>query len=446
MTVKNLKDLNSLSHEEFLSTAEDVLIDIHKINDKLAESIGQDMSAYRLSITSLQQLSCWKEIDSLEKERYRLWERMVDTLDDNLNVEIEDPTMTLHYLQLTPESALYEIPSYKASWELLEPTEDGDRFFSSANAADGHFWEPPDMENLIRRLIDPQNSSLCEMAGILSESSTLQKVQLQLDALCSSLPEDINDSLRKKRYYICLGFSISNLFKSATKDFVQLDAGELFEGRIREQEQIRKLQMFSYDQIPLSQLSVHAEKIVQQAYQKTNDSSLLKQFEEAHKPFIEVFSEFKKHSLFEQLEQEELAFYNELRRLLDKVVGYIPCYNPEDPSFWDKHIKSKEYKASKSLTSLLNKSPYDKIEYWEPDESISPHSIYGIIDEWSEKENLKYLMDIGATELYESTLQLNDKAEETADLIRQVYSGAKLEVLRFTRYRLSLFLEIVQNS
>jgi hypothetical protein len=469
MILQCLKSANLLSHTEFLSFANKLCFEISENsgneNPKVLEHIRRDLVDFASCIKDVSQHSIWSELDILEGKRYSLWEKIVDKLDDNLNLEITDYYFVLEKINLTLKTAYGEVPSYAASWDLLLPGETPERrIFPSRRHALGHYWMPKDMNTFIERLIDIKYKDLCEIAGIAADVAELSEIQQQFTVL--SLISDIEvtlSSLRKCRYYICVGFCVA--IKSDTdglkrlKKHVQIDAGVLFEDRFFQRGERMRMEKWSVDTLPFSLFFSLVEKSAQRLFEKEPDSGLYEDYQTDLPVLLKCYNAFRSHLLWEQFEKEEHAFYKEILLLLDKVTHFTCCYNADNEAIWERFTKSDTYNAASMLLyeyatnavtntggTLEGEESDSTISVsWEPGSPINHNAIEVIITYWGTTENRLHLTTLHALDLFERCIALNKAASDTASLIQNLHPDADLSTLRKYRYFMGLFLDVVED-
>jgi hypothetical protein len=450
------KSVNTLSHtslvaytREFL--AQSLLCGIRCTNDKVKELIRtRDLPAFEGALAALVANDVGCRIDELEARRYGLWEEIIDTMDENLNLEIEDYTFFLSRVGLTETSALQEIPSYRASWELCAPgTRAGCRVFLSRRSAKGHFWYRNEMDVMIGRLIDPAHAGLCAEAGITERVDALAAIEAKIAKLATGLSRPgILIKVRECRYMVCLAMivaSFDDTHVAQIKDRRYVKAFTLFGDRIARREEQRRMELFSFNHLSPSAFDAILDALAPAA-QREDALALpvLEDFNQSMAAYKTQLAAFRSHYLWERFETEETAFYQETLRLMDAVAGFIPCYDPDDPEVWEEHSTSATYQAALPLLEMLNRIPYDMFQYWEPDQNITSDTMQTMLDKWTEPENLDRLELLGCRERFERCRTQDDATRSLGLEIENDDPEADLDELRRQRDELTLILVLVK--
>ena len=145
MQFEDIKNSNHFSHLELPAYVRS-LIKLYNEKksskgDKLIKTVEEDLHEYEELCREAFKTDDDRRLDTLERERYRYFEQVVDRLDDNLMAWIEDYTGELRSLGMTEGEALKRIPEYGASWKILERP-DGKVIFPSEAHKGGHNWDP----------------------------------------------------------------------------------------------------------------------------------------------------------------------------------------------------------------------------------------------------------------------------------------------------------------
>ncbi|MFP4164841.1 MAG: hypothetical protein ACLFVE_12730 [Chitinispirillaceae bacterium] len=439
--ISSFKSLNFLSHAELLDSAREILDSVPDtcINASacLIKATETCLAEFRNNLSRCRALSLWPIIDESEQKRYALWEKIADKLDDNLNIFIVDEYSILKKIGLTKETAAHEIPSYDASWMLLDKS----KAFPIGRYSIGHFWKPALMNKLISRLTDPSNSALCQKAGIMSLVENLAKVEKSLKQQIKSLPDkQMVPRLRNSRYHLLsklkiLYYSKEEQSRITCKTCRYLNAGILFEDRFRTLQQIKNLETFSLDQLKLSQLADLVQSRAAIFFENESNDILEMLYHEFHPVFMKTLDAFRSHPLWDQFEKGEHDFYKESLLLMDKVFNHITCSNEEDPQVWEKHVHSEEFKRADYLFRYGrdDNRPLD----WEPGEIMNEEVFRTILDRWNASGCTRHLEALDASDLHRNCMNLNRTVREYAGFIRESQPRADIEILRRYRYELS---------
>lgn len=440
--ISSIKTLNFLSHTELLNSVREFLCSLRDAHPdqapQMVDITEKCFSDFQTAVIQCRTLALWPIIDEFEEKRYTLWETIADKLDDNLNIFIVDEYSVLKKIGLTKESALHEIPTYNASWMLL----DEDKTFPTGQCAVGHFWKPELMNKLISRLIDPSNVALCKKAGIEEQTDDLNRVETLLAKLTGSLPDpQIISSLRNSRYFLLVSLKV--LHSCSRKEYspennrncTYFNAGLLFEDRFRAKQQIDNFEIFSYDQLSLSSLARLIEHRAEQFFKAESNDILEMLFREFHPVFRSTLDAFRTHPLWDKFEKREHDFYKEALLLMDKVYNHLTCTNAQDPQVWEKQIRSEEYKAAEHLFRCGR--PEGHLLDWQPGDIMNTEVFDAILLKWCENGCAQDLEVIDALDLHRNCQCLNKAAENYAYLIQKTDEKADLGTLRKYRYEVS---------
>ncbi len=440
--IGSIKHLNSLSHTELLNYVREFLDSVAGAHPgtapKLVDIAEKCFSDFQTAVSGCRSLTLWPIIDEFEEKRYTLWERIADRLNDNLNIFIVDEYSVLKKIGMTRETALHEIPSYDASWMLLNE----DKAFPTGQCAVGHFWKPELMDKLISRLTDLSNNALCRKAGIVEQTDDLNRVEKLLTKLTESLPDpQLISRLRSSRYFLLVSLKVlhscsrKECSPEHNRNCTYLNAGLLFEDRFRAQQQIDSFQIFSYDQLSLSSLAGMIGQRAGQFFKDESNDILEMLLGEFYPVFRSTLEAFQAHPLWNQFERKEHEFYKEALVLMDKVYNHLTCSNAEDPQVWERQIRSKEYKAAKNLLGYGR--PEGHLLDWQPGDIMTTEVFDAILVKWCESGATHDLEVIDALELHRNCQYLNKTAERYALVIREANENADLGTLRKYRYEVS---------
>ena len=455
MPISNLKPTTTMSHSTYVGFVREFLQLPGNIagqwNLIVVERVRQDLVLFERDLAELVSSGEGRMIDDLEARRYYLWENIVDKIDDNLNLEIQDFTFMLSRLDLTPETARYEVPSYRASCDLLAPSSRGGdrRAFYSHLSADGHLWMPMDMDVLIGRLIDPHNMAQCESAGIAEHIPELASVERRIGELSALLPDKtLIGGLRDKRYYILLGMIVAGIRKvlgiCSLKNRNHIKAWKLFTERCRECDEMRKLQVFSFSQLSLGAFFAALKRIEPDCLEKKAlNPEMREEFTSDVREFTEILAAFRSHYLWERFESEETALYRETLRLMGAVTAFLPCYAADDPECWEQHSASATYQAAEILVNSLDVGPFDRFRFWEPREDLDFVTMRVMISKWDSPGNRNRLQILGALDFFDNCVRLDDSASDIAEEIQDDIPAADAGRLRMLRDKLCSFLRLV---
>ncbi|HMA65166.1 MAG TPA: hypothetical protein VKO63_08210, partial [Chitinispirillaceae bacterium] len=463
------KSLNSLRHKDFLLFVYDLHYkmahhpDIQQRPGEL-DTILLNIKEYAGYYKEISAFDTWAHIDNLEMNRYLLWEKIIDRLDDNLNLRITDYYGELYMLDLSLENAYNEIPSYSASRSFFESQDsNGESLcFYSEGSAHGHFWDPHKMDFFIRRLISPEFSTLCEITGILSDVNVLEQNQLQLESTLKTFPDCILlNKLRHARYCISFGLSMCILVGQSPLDRYKgcksIDAMVLFEDRIIEMSERKRLELFSIDLLPLStflSIVLQANDVFQK---RLPDSSVYKSYLENMPKLLKAYNAFRSDVLWDQFEKEEHAFYKELTLLLDRVTCFTQCYLADNEELYQKFINSDTYDSATTLLyeyvneSTVQNSGDTKEQIasetycisWEPGDSINFRAIKPILKYWGSAQNRLHLEVLNAEALFNKVVEFNNSVIRTSSMIKSKNPDADLDILREHRYYINVFCNIL---
>ncbi|HMA65760.1 MAG TPA: hypothetical protein VKO63_11195, partial [Chitinispirillaceae bacterium] len=430
------------------------VLDILQLNIKEYAGYYKELSCY----------DTWALIDDLEMNRYQLWEKIIDRLDDNMNIRITDYYCELYLLDLTLETAYNEIPSYSASRSFFEPADTtGEKLcFYSEGSAHGHFWNSGEMDFFIRRLINPEFRTLCEIAGILSDVNALELNQLHLDSALKTFSDCmLLNKLRESRYCISFGLSMYILVGQSPLDRYKkcnsIDASVLFEDRIIEMNERKRLEPFSIDMLPLSTFLSIVQQAADVFQQKMPDSTLYKNYLEDVSKLLKAYNAFKSDVLWDQFEKEEHAFYKELALLLDRITCFTQCYLADNEELYQKFLNSDTYDAATTLLyeyvneSTLQNSGDTKEQIasdtycisWEPGDPINYRAMKAILKYWGSAQNRSHLEVLNAETLFDNVVELNNAVIRTASLIKSKNPDADLDILREHRFFMNLFCNVL---
>lgn len=469
MDNQTFKSLNSFRHKDFLLFVYDLhyelahhpeiqsksgVLDILLLNIKEYAGYYKQLSGY----------DTWARIDNLEMNRYLLWEKIIDRLDDNMNLRITDNYGELYLLDIKLEAAYKEIPIYSASRSLFEPADaTGEELcFYSEGSAHGHFWNSTKMDFFIRRLISPEFRNLCEIAGILSDVFALEQNQRQLDSVLKTFPDCmLLNKLRESRYCISFGLSMCILVGQDILDRYKksnsIDASVLFEDRIIEMNERKRLEPFSIDLLPLSTFLSIVQQAADVFHQKMPDSTIYKNYLKDLPVMLKAYNAFRSDVLWDQFEKEEHGFYKELALLLDRITSFTQCYIADNEELYQKFINSDTYDAATILlyeyvneqtvqNSGDTKEQIASETYcisWEPGDPINYHAMKAILTYWGSAQNRSHLEVLNAETLFDNVVTLNNAVMRTASLIKSRNPDADLDILREHRFFMNLFCNVL---
>lgn len=452
MATNKIKDTTRLTHSGFLRFINELL---STVSDKDKEetiyvykAIEKDSAKYERLLEECRNCPQFGSIEELEAKRYSLFDDIMDIVEENLYVHINDKNGAFLFIDIEPGKAALEIPSFKASYELMqvEPENEDVTDFFFANE---HHWLPSEMDETIDHIIRREQHERCIEAGIISHIPELQLVEESLRELIPYLENaEAITELRELRYDICSLLTISGLeeFNSELNEPRVIDASYLFESRLAEREERRRLEMFSFDELTLTTLATLAENWAKEVTLSSKNENFKANIQKRLSEYLQILGLFRSHYLFEQFEREENSFYREVLRVMDRVVCAIPCYNAEDEECWNRHISTEKYKAARTLLEMLDRTPYDNYCSWEPDFPLPSDVLYTIIEKWNTVENRELLHRVGALELYENLRKLEENAAHSAMVIQLTNKHAKLEKLRHSRFGISIILSILTKE
>jgi len=466
---QTLKSSNSLRHKDFLPFAYDLHCELEhhpviQLKTAYLDSVMLDIKKFSDYYQELSHYDNWSLIDDLEMNRYNLWEKIIDRLDDNLNLVITDDYCELSWIKLTLENAYYAIPSYSASQKLIDlPYDTSEKIhFSSKRNAHGHFWNAKQMDLFISRLINPDVRALCETAGILYDVTALEKNQQQLDSALKTLHNlPLLNQLRETRYIICCGLSVYlSICQYPLKGYKEtnfVNATELFEDRFLELKERKRMERSSIDLLPLSLFLSIAKNAVATFHKKMPDSGLYKSYQEDAPRLLKAYNAFRTDILWDQFEKEEHILYKELALLLDKITNYTQYFSCDNEELYQKFINSDSYDAAITLLyeyddESTEQNGSDTKEHtasetygisWEPGDSINYHAMIEILKHWGSAQNRIHLKLLKAEELFDNVVKYNDAVLQTASLIKCNNPDADLDILRQQRYYMNLFFDVI---
>lgn len=449
---RSIKEIINLSHTNFISFAYDFVQQLMSHGgdreNLLAKRIVQDLETLGSLVYALTSCDAGRAIDRLEERRYRVWENIVEVLDDNLGLKVVDPDFLLPSCNLTEKDALLQIPSYAATWNLLEPGSDqSHRVFPTRASTCGHFWRNQDMGRLIARLIDPSREHLCKLAGIAETVELLRKLELELTSQICRLPApEAMDSIREQRYKIslCMKLCLHTDLRRLKKPH-SVEASTLVENRIHAMEEKRRMEMFSLDHLSPGSFLAIIKRISPRLLQPgVLTGTIREEFPALYAEFTRMIDSFKKHPQWDDFDGHEGEFYRSCVNLLDRVAAYIPCYTDRDGNLHRRHTTQNGYFAAMALLKQLNKTPYDSFTSWTPDQIIGFPVMDEMIYNWADPANQKLLQTCQATEMYESCAYLYDATATLAEKIMDESPPETLFRMRHLRYILSLIPGIAE--
>ncbi|MFP4418354.1 MAG: hypothetical protein ACLFSB_13875 [Chitinispirillaceae bacterium] len=445
------KKANTISHSHFAAFVRDFLKQASiKVPDNgfVIKALSERFTEFKNKLEYLLKEPLGAKIDALEGERYRLWETIVDRLDENMLIKITDKAYILLQRRLKEEDALMQIPKYKATWELLVPGSRGEnsRVFLTVGRSDGHFWNVDDMNNLIARLIDPLHSDNCSTAGIAGEVAALRIVERRLaESTAQFHDHSALQKVRQARHGVVVAMRVLNDLK--LKKWRSVDAYDIYEDRLKQEEQIRRLEMFSPDQLTPGAFF----RTLQNTVQKLVDEESLAEGRRAeiitrYEKFSGLIKQFQNHYLWEKFDKMEGEFYRSAVILLDAVSIHLPCLGAESKEIWEAHCRKDSYKAAMSLLEMIDSSPFKSFMYWTPDQLVGFPAMIAMVTEWERRENRKLLRACGVEEKFQAFCRLDAEVLDIAEEILDQAPAQSLLELRMVRYELSLMPEFRRRS
>lgn len=445
-----LRNANYLSHEEFYSFSLS-LLNITTFNtgtEKQIEDFRSLFMKYYDLLKACSSNAIWPILDEYEKRRYVLWEHISETIGDNLDISFSSEDLALlEQFDVDPLEALMKIPTFKASWDLVES--DGSYHVAFDRRTEGYYWLPDEMEVLISNFLDEKNQSVCETAGIISFVDEMREVEKYIEMLSFRLENnDILNELRLTRFFMMHRIEHSGIASRFSakrpRDFKFVNARVLLADQLREKFEIDRMQTFSYDQLMLSEYPRFA-KLWQE---KLNELSLYPSFEKSLKrrlaEFIRIMNKFRNHELWEQFEAAENEFCRECYLLLDKVSSFCFSIDMGDTECTELLGESDQALAVSELLQFLDKKAEKLFYRWSPDCPIDYSLFQSVVQKWNNVECSANLLTIDALDLFGSVQILNCKVNMIATQIEHLDSRADLAALRHKRFRLSEMMGALQ--
>jgi hypothetical protein len=457
MAFSSIGFFNTLTHQDLLNTVSTALggkrSAARSPESILLGRIKKDLEHYEQQLRLFLADPAGVVLDNLEQRRYALFDKIVDRIDDNLNFWILDDTDILDQIGLTEETAYDEVPSYISSWQLLQPSPDGDdrRIFPSESNADGHFWDNEEMTALVSRLIDPGHIELCKDAGIVEMVAQLRALEGEYEKIPVSreLSERIG-AIRDLRYHLCAGISLSkSLYKNKDpyKDSKDIKAIELFADRFKAVYEQQKLEMFSVDELAPDDFLTMMERFETESA-GTNEfiKHTKKNFVEALKEYRLTLELFRQHERWPDFKDLETDLYRLSIGLISKVSGFLACFDIDDEEYVKQHYESPHYQAARKLLKELEITPYHSFVLWEPDHTVEFRILEVMFEVWNEPEFRKDLQTLDATDLFDKCLHLDRATGLIAETIAGEDSEEILQTLRDSRSKLSLFFQVIRGE
>jgi hypothetical protein len=444
-----MKNLNLISHQNLLDYGNKVL-DIYKLEfetDLLFESALEAKKLFEAKLMSISP-TVRSDLEKLDAAYFSLWDQIISTLQNNLNIEIEDPVNILEFLDLTRESALMCIPEYASSCNVFGSVKAIESTFHPFNNAFGNYWPHKDMNALIESLCNPVNKENCRNAKIEGFVNNLQLVVKQISTLGenSDITNNLFRELRNERIEFCRIIVLldSDFCSFKVNPSRKFKAYELFSDRLLVADQSSELEKFSLNDLSLDSFYSLLLRF-RESLPKNNKlidklpDDIFTQIEQ----FEEILFSFKSSQLYESFQSNETNFYRKFEMLLFGITSNIRYVASDDQNAWNAHTQTAPYKTALSLFADIGQSPYSNLSKWQRGELLQPNMVLKILKMWDITFHRNHLTILGLEELFDSCINSEDAARTIADDIFIDNSKADINSLREARYSAGLIISMV---
>lgn len=453
MQFEKFKNVNRLSHLEvpryIRSLIELYTAEHGSKGGKLIESLEEDLCEFEALLGEAFENEDGRRLDTLERERYRYFEQVVDRLDDNLLVFIRDYLGELRSLGMTEVEALMRIPEYGASLKILEKP-DGEVYFPSQAHKHGHNWEPEEVAFLITRLKDPLLKEQIRIAGVTEAAHMLVGIDERINSLLSqekvSITEGVLNEIRKKRYFPCLHVYLL-IYRIGTekvhKTRRHISVYDTISDILEMKEEQKSLAKFSYNDFSHTIFRSLVEKYRDPiANENTLATKIREDFEKEFREYTTVFQAFLSHPLWSELDAFEANLYRNMENLLTSIAARIGCIGADETGRWEKHIESDTYKAACSLLESIPQNWYDNLKSYERGQSLHPLMLNAMLETWDDVVHRVSLKILNREELFNDCKSSDESARLLAERIHHEREDAVLNKLRNARYGLIIIIRV----
>ncbi len=360
-----------------------------------------------------------KIVLNLENQRQEQFEKILDPLDNALNLEFDDWRNYLEKFNLEYLDVLCRNPHYAAAYKIIHKNKFSYPDFKTAHSKIGHMWEEEDYKKLIDRLQSNDFSDELEFLDIKEETTELLLINHSLNKAVEKhqLQESL-DLLRECRENYTILFRV--LFRDVyTRDQISkksktVDTEEMIANELDQEYYQKSLLEFSTNDLPHSQFSNYIA-----SFNDNNVPQMLLDIWEVIKgnihEFQEMLNRYRAMESWKELEQSESTLFRAIERLFVDLGFLIESVAADESEAYEKKFrKSERHRFCRELFEDLYDLDVSADGY--RGVTLEQGDLPKIITCFSNPERLNKLEYLGLKETFLEIMDADLQSRELSDL------------------------------
>lgn len=380
-----------------------------------------------------------RRVLTLENKRQAQLEKVLDPLDNALNLSFDDWRNHLERFNLEYTEVLCRNPHYAAAFKICPKNRFGYPDFETSDETSGHIWKEEKYQTFIARLQSHDFSEELEFLGIKEEATELLLIELSLNRSVKELNlQKSLDALRdlREKFSNLIKLLLMDLFTADQryKKSITVTAEEMIAHELDQEQYQKDLQEFSLNDLPYSQFFNY----ICLFNDDTVPEALREYWEKIFKPNMQTYKKmyepYPSMEMWNELEQSESTLFRAVERLFVDL-GFLCHSRATDYSkeYEKKFYASKRHRYCSELFDELIELEVgaDGMRGVTLNEGDLPK----IITCFSKPEQLEKLEYLGIKESFLEIVKADLRSRELWDESASNTSLVPLDDLRTARWR-----------